>query len=238
MRFGGLLATDDVTLSFEPGEVHAIIGPNGAGKSTLISQLGGDRVPTSGTIRFNGEDITQLPAHARAARGIGRSYQITSIFPEFSVLQNVSLSIQASQGHSFHFWKQVASDDSLTKPAHRILAQVGLQDRASVKAGELAHGEKRALELAIALAANPKILLLDEPMAGMGPDEASKVVDLLQTLKGKFTMILVEHDMDAVFALANRISVLVYGRIVATGAPAEIRANADVRKAYLGEDGA
>ncbi len=236
LRFGGLVATDHVSLDVKPGELHAIIGPNGAGKTTLIAQLAGDRRPDSGVIRLNDEDVTRLPANMRAARGLGRSYQITSIFPEFTTLQNVMLAAQVRSGHSFRFWRQVDEDKSLVDPAMAILERVGLAARAKVRASALAHGEKRALELAIALATLPQLLLLDEPMAGMGPDEAGRMVELLAKLKGTITMVLIEHDMDAVFTLADRISVLVYGRIVATGTPGEIKNNADVRHAYLGED--
>jgi branched-chain amino acid transport system ATP-binding protein len=236
LRFGGLIATDNVTLEVPPGELHAIIGPNGAGKSTLIAQLGGDRRPNSGSIRFDSEDVTALPPHARASRGLGRSFQITSVFRDFSALANVALAVQVQAGHSMRFWKQARNEVQLIDPALRILEQVGLGARADVVASDLAHGEKRALEIAIALAAKPRLLLLDEPIAGMGPEEASNMIALLRSVKGAFTIILVEHDMDAVFSLADRISVLVYGKIIATGTPADIRANADVRRAYLGED--
>jgi branched-chain amino acid transport system ATP-binding protein len=236
LRFGGLIATDHVSLEVAPGELHAIIGPNGAGKTTLIAQLAGDRMPNSGTIRLNGEDVTSLPAHARAVRGLGRSFQITSIFREFTTLENVALAVQARDGRHLHFWRQASDETELIEPARSILDRVGLGPRAGVLAAELAHGEKRALELAIALATRPHLLLLDEPTAGMGRDEAARMIELLATLKGSVTIVLIEHDMDAVFALADRISVLVYGRVVATGAPQEIRANPDVRHAYLGED--
>jgi branched-chain amino acid transport system ATP-binding protein len=236
LRFGGLVATDNVCLDVPAGELHAIIGPNGAGKSTLIAQLGGDRRPNSGSIEFDGEDVTHFPPHVRAARGLGRSFQITSVFPEFSALANVAFAVQVRSGHSMRFWAQARRQAELTEPALRILEQVGLKARAHVVASDLAHGEKRALEMAIALAARPRLLLLDEPIAGMGPEEASKMIALLRELKGAFTILLVEHDMDAVFSLADRISVLVYGKIVATGTSDEIRANAEVRRAYLGED--
>ncbi len=236
LHFGGLIATNDINFEVVPGELHAIIGPNGAGKTTLISLLAGDRKPTSGKIRMNGEDVTAVPAYARARRGFARSYQITSIFREFTVLQNVTLAMQGREPHSFSFWKAAADDKALIAPATEVLAKVGLSDRLHVRAAELAHGEKRSLEIAIALATEPSLLLLDEPMAGMGPDEAARLVEFLHRLKGTMTMVLIEHDMDAVFSLADRISVLVYGKIIATGTPAEIRANADVRRAYLGED--
>ena len=238
LRFGGLIATNDVNFEVVPGELHAIIGPNGAGKTTLISLLAGDRKPTAGKIRMNGVDVTSVPPYERARKGFARSYQITSIFREFTVLQNVTLAMQGRERHSFSFWKSASDDAALIEPAKVALEKVGLADRLYIPAAELAHGEKRSLEIAIALATNPRLLLLDEPMAGMGPDEAARLVEFLRTLKGTVTMVLIEHDMDAVFSLADRISVLVYGRIIATGTPAEIRLNADVRRAYLGEDGA
>lgn len=236
LRFGGLIATNDVNFQVVPGELHAIIGPNGAGKTTLISLLAGDRKPSAGKIHMNGEDVTTVPAHERARRGFARSYQITSIFREFTVLQNVALAMQGRERHNFSFWKPASDADALIAPAKDVLSKVGLGDRLHVRAAELAHGEKRSLEIAIALATDPSLLLLDEPMAGMGPEEAAKLVEFLRTLKGTVTMVLIEHDMDAVFSLADRISVLVYGKIIATGTPAKIRANADVRRAYLGED--
>jgi branched-chain amino acid transport system ATP-binding protein len=235
-RFGGLTATDDVTLDVAQGEIHAIIGPNGAGKTTLIAQLAGELRPDAGTIRFNGENITALPAHIRAARGLSRSFQINSIFQNFTALENVALAIQVRRGHCFRFWAQVADDSALEKAGLDLLAQVHLEGRAHASASDLAHGERRALEVAIALASQPKLLLLDEPLAGMGIDESLKIVKLLGGLKTKQTILLIEHDMNAVFALADRITVLVYGRVVATGSPEEIRVNPDVRRAYLGED--
>jgi branched-chain amino acid transport system ATP-binding protein len=234
--FGALRATDGVNLEVLEGETHAIIGPNGAGKTTLIAQLAGNLQPNSGRIRFAGEDVTALPAQKRARRGLARSFQITSIYPEFSALENVALAVQARAGHSFRFWKPARRDTSLTEPAQHILDEVGLSERQDITAGNLAHGEQRQLEVAMVLATRPRLLLLDEPMAGMGVDESQRMIALLATLKRKQTIILVEHDMDAVFRLADRISVLVYGRIIATGAPEEIRANREVRAAYLGED--
>ncbi len=235
-RYGGLLATDHVSLSLAPGELHAIIGPNGAGKTTLIGQLGGEVAPGSGSIEFNGSDITTLAPAQRALLGLARSYQITSVFPEFTVLENVALAMQARCGHSFGFWKPVLRQTELVAPALKAIEHAGLPHRAHSPVSELAHGERRQLELAMVLVAEPKLLLLDEPMAGMSHQESGKVVKLLQGLKGRYTMLLVEHDMDAVFALADRISVLVYGRIIASGTPQEIRANEDVRTAYLGDE--
>ena len=235
-NFGGLRVTDDVTLDVLPGELHAVIGPNGAGKTTLINQISGLLAPDAGRILFGGEDVTRMPVHARAARGLARSFQITSILPRFSVLENVALAVQAHSGTSFRFFGRAADEEALNEPALSALAQVGLAERAGVAAGELSHGEKRALELAIALAMEPKLLLLDEPMAGTGHDESARLVGALRALKGRFPMVLVEHDMGAVFALADRISVLIYGRILASGTPAEVRADPVVVQAYLGEE--
>ena len=234
--FGALAATDGVDFEVREGETHAIIGPNGAGKTTFISQLSGMLQPDAGAIRFAGEDITALPAPARSKKGLARSFQITSIYRDFTALDNVALAVQAHAGHSFHFWRPAQEEEALRAPARATLEQVGLGARADVLAANLAHGEQRQLEIAMALATAPRLLLLDEPVAGMGTDESQRMVQFLGTLKGGKTMILVEHDMDAVFTLADRISVLVYGRIIATGRPAEIRANPEVRAAYLGEE--
>ena len=236
--FGALLASDDVDLEVREGETHAIIGPNGAGKTTLISQLAGNLFPDRGRVRFAGEDITALSAPARARRGFARSFQITSIYPDFTALENVMLAVQAHSGSSFRFWRPAREEASLRSPASAILEQVGLSGRGDVLAANLAHGEQRALEIATALATRPRLLLLDEPVAGMGAEETQRMIALLSSLKGGKTLILVEHDMDAVFSLADRISVLVYGRIIATGAPEEIRSNPEVRRAYLGEESA
>ncbi|MBI2492282.1 MAG: ABC transporter ATP-binding protein [Candidatus Rokubacteria bacterium] len=235
-RFGGLVATDGLDLDIGQGETHAIIGPNGAGKTTLIAQLAGDLRSDAGAVRFAGEDITRLSAPARSLRGLARSFQITSIFPDFTTLDNVALAVQAHAGHSFRFWRPARREPALREPARAILAQVGLAGRADVRAASLAHGEQRQLEIAMALATGPRLLLLDEPVAGMGLDESQRMIRFLASIKGRLTIVLVEHDMDAVFALADRISVLVYGRIIATGTPEAIRANAEVRQAYLGED--
>jgi branched-chain amino acid transport system ATP-binding protein len=235
-NFGGLRVTDDLTLDVRPGELHAVIGPNGAGKTTLINQISGLLSPDSGRIVFGGEDVTRMPVHARATRGLARSFQITSILPRFSVLENVALAVQARSGTSFSFFGRASAEEALNAPAREALAQVGLENRADVLAGELSHGEKRALELAIALAMEPKLLLLDEPMAGTGRDETERLVQALRGLKGRFPMVLVEHDMEAVFALADRISVLIYGRILASGTPDEVRNDPQVVTAYLGEE--
>ena len=235
-RFGGLVATDLVDLDVAEGETLAVIGPNGAGKTTLIGQLSGDLVPDGGAIRFGGEDITRLRAPARSQRGLARSFQITSIFKEFTALDNVALAVQAHAGHSFRFWSPARTERALRDPALAVLEQVGLAARAGVVAGTLAHGEQRQLEIAMALASRPRLLLLDEPVAGMGIDESQRMVRLLRTLRRQHTIVLVEHDMDVVFALADRISVMVYGRVIASGAPETIRANPEVRRAYLGEE--
>jgi len=237
-RFGGLVATDNVSIEVRPGEIHALIGPNGAGKTTLVSQLTGSLAPDSGTIRFAGRDVTRLPTHARVRLGLARSFQITSVLREFTALDNVALAVQAHQGHSFRFLADARSDDRLRAPARQGLEAVGLGRRANALASALSHGEQRQLEIAMALAGDPKMLLLDEPMAGMGVEESQRMVGLLQSLKGRRTMLLIEHDMDAVFALADRITVLVYGRAIATGTPDWIRAHSEVRKAYLGDEAA
>jgi branched-chain amino acid transport system ATP-binding protein len=235
-RFGGLLASDGIDLDVVPGETHAIIGPNGAGKTTLIGQLAGDLRPDAGVIHFTGRDVTRLDAPARSRLGLARSFQITSIFRDFSALDNVAFAVQAHRGSSFRFWSPARADSTLREPARAALQSVGLGGRADVRAANLAHGEQRQLEIAMALATEPRLLLLDEPVAGMGLEESQRMVRFLSTLKRRITMVLVEHDMDAVFTLADRISVMVYGRIIATGTPAEVRGNEHVRRAYLGED--
>jgi branched-chain amino acid transport system ATP-binding protein len=235
-RFGGLVATDNLSLDVLPGEVHAIIGPNGAGKTTLIAQLSGELKSDAGRVLFDGQDITDLPAHARSMIGLARSFQVTSIFRDFTALDNVALAVQAHAGSSFRFWSAARKDRVLRDPAREALGRVGLGARADVVAGDLSHGEQRQLEIAMAIATGPRMLLLDEPMAGMGGEESARMVDILREFKGTHTILLIEHDMDAVFALADRISVLVYGRCIATGKPDEIRANEEVRQAYLGEE--
>jgi len=235
-RYGGVVATDDVTLDVRRGEVHALIGPNGAGKTTLIGQISGALETQSGRIIFNGADITRLPAYARVAAGLARSYQITSIFRRFSVLDNLALAVQARSGSSFRYWRPVGIEKPLFDEARSIAAEIGLQQRLDVVAGQLAHGEQRALEVGLALATQPELVLLDEPMAGMGPQESQAMIALIARLRSRVTLLLVEHDMDAVFRLADRISVLVNGRLLATGAPAAIRADPQVRRAYLGEE--
>ena len=234
-RFGGIVATDDINLTIPERELHAVIGPNGAGKTTLIAQLSGQLTPDSGRIRFDGSDITTLPMPARSALGLARSFQITSLFLDLSVLDNVALAVQAHAGHSLRFWRDARREAELREPARAALARVGLNVRENLPASALSHGEHRQLELAMALASKPRMLLLDEPMAGLGPEESARMVTMLRELKKELTILLVEHDMEAVFALADRITVLVYGRVIASGKPEEIRSNAQVRDAYLGE---
>jgi branched-chain amino acid transport system ATP-binding protein len=235
-NFGGLRVTDDVSLEVRPGEIHAVIGPNGAGKTTLIHQISGFLRPDSGQVFLAGTDVTRLAPEQRARAGLSRSFQITSILPAFTALENVALAVQARSGTSFRFFGRASDEAGLNGVAMAKLEEVGLAGRAAVPAGVLSHGEKRALECAIALAMEPKVLLLDEPMAGAGHDEGQRLISLMQGLKAKIPMLLVEHDMDAVFRVADRVSVLVYGRIIATGAPDEIRADRAVREAYLGEE--
>ncbi len=234
-NFGALRATDGVSIDLRSGEIHALIGPNGAGKSTLIHQICGTLRPDQGTIRFAGEDITALGIAARARRGLGRTFQISSIAPEFSSLRNVMLAVQARAGSSFRFFRPVMGDRTLAEPAMAELERVGLADRAHLPASELSHGERRQLEIAIALALGSRAFLLDEPMAGMGPEGSKRLTLFLDRLRQQAPILLVEHDMDAVFALADRISVLVYGRVIATGTVDEIRRDPAVRTAYLGD---
>ena len=234
-RFGGVIATDHVSLDVGQGELHAIIGPNGAGKTTLISQLTGQLSPNSGTIHFAGADITRLPAYRRSALGLARSFQITSLLPDFTASDNVALAAQAHDGHSFYFWGNARKESALRNAALAALKRVGLEHRADVVVSRLSHGEQRELELAVALATKPQLLLLDEPMAGLGTTESARMVKLLQELRREVTIVLVEHDMEAVFALADRITVLVYGRVIASDVPAAIRQNEEVKRAYLGD---
>ncbi|MGB6399341.1 MAG: ABC transporter ATP-binding protein [Bradyrhizobium sp.] len=234
-RFGGVTATDRVSLDVAEGELHAIIGPNGAGKTTLISQLTGHLTPHSGSIFLGGRDITHLAAWRRSALGLARSFQITSLLTDFTAADNVALAAQAHDGHSFSFWRNARKESGLRQAAQAALERVGLDHRADVLVSRLSHGEQRELELAVALATRPQLLLLDEPMAGLGVTESARMVKLLQELRKEVTIVLVEHDMDAVFALADRISVLVYGRIIASDVPVAIRQNEEVKRAYLGD---
>ena len=236
--YGALKVTQDVSLDVHEGRIHAIIGPNGAGKTTLISQLSGQLRPDSGRVVYAGQDITRLDMAGRVRLGLARSFQLTTLLPSFSALENVALAVQAREGSSFRFLRPAATERALNDQAMACLADVGLSDRAGRLAGSLSHGEKRQLELAIALATRPRLLLLDEPLAGTGHEEAAHLVELFGRLKDRVTMVLIEHDMDAVFALADRVSVLVYGQIVASGSPSDVRADAKVREAYLGEEAA
>ena len=235
-RFGAVVASDEVTLDLVPGEIHALIGPNGAGKSTVIKQIAGEVRQDKGSIRFAGRDIGRLDVVARAQLGLARTFQVSSVAPEFSTLQNVMLAVQSVERKTFRFFKPALRDASLVEPAMSYLVRLLLDDRADVPAANLSHGERRALEIAIALALKPKAFLLDEPMAGMGPENTEKLVEILDGLRAEAPILLVEHDMDAVFALADRISVIVYGRIIASGTPNDIRANEEVRRAYLGDE--
>ena len=235
-HFGGVVATDDVSLEVRAGEVHALIGPNGAGKTTLVAQISGSLAPDGGRIVFDARDVTRLAQHQRVKAGLARSYQITSIFRRSSVLENLALAVQARSGSSLSFWRPVATETALSEEARAIAAEIGLSDRAGIAGGELAHGEQRALEMGLALATRPRLLLLDEPMAGMGPQESQRIIALIERVRRNVSVLLVEHDMDAVFRLADRISVLVNGRVIATGAPEKIRANEEVRNAYLGDE--
>jgi len=234
-RFGGIVVADALAFEIPAGQCHAIIGPNGAGKTTLISLLAGEIAAREGAIIFDGSDIASLPPYRRSLIGIARSFQISSLFSDFTALDNVALALQAHGGHSFRFWRDARGDERLRKPALAALARVGLADRAHARVGRLSHGEHRQLEIAMALATNPRLLLLDEPMAGMGPEESAAMLKLLGELKGALTIVLVEHDMEAVFALADCVTVMVHGRIIASGEPAAIRDDAEVRRAYLGE---
>jgi branched-chain amino acid transport system ATP-binding protein len=234
-RFGGVVASDAISLAVPEGELHAIIGPNGAGKTTLIGQLAGEIASDAGRIRFAGRDITGLPIFLRSQLGLARSFQVTSLFLDFTTIENVALAVQAHAGHSFRFWRPAYKEPELREPARAALARVGLAGRADALVANLSHGEHRQLEIAMALATSPRMLLLDEPMAGMGPEESARMVKMLRELKRELTILLIEHDMEAVFALADRITVLVYGRIIASGAPEAIRSDPQVRQAYLGE---
>ena len=236
-QFGGITATNNIDLDINEGEIHAVIGPNGAGKTTLISQLSGDLKADKGAILFQGDLINTMSSNKRSLLGIARTFQITSLMLDMSTLENVALAVQAHSGHSYRFWQDARQDHQLIEPALKVLKQVGLLERKNIMTRELSHGEHRQLEIAMALATQPKLLLLDEPMAGMGAEETQKLIAILKTLKTGKTMILIEHDMNAVFSLADRITVMVYGKIIATGSPKEIRANQKVKAAYLGDEG-
>ena len=233
--FGGIVAARDVSLSVAENQVHAVVGPNGAGKTTLVSQLTGIIRPDSGTILFQGKDITHVPVHRRVHQGLARSFQVTSVILPLTLLENVSLAIQSLDGHSYHFWSAVAADRELQENSVDALATVGLDGKADTLASNISHGEQRQLECAMALALKPRLLLLDEPMAGMSREETGRAIRLLQRIKQNCAILLIEHDMDAVFALADTMSVLVDGQVIDSGSPEAIRANPEVQKAYLGE---
>jgi branched-chain amino acid transport system ATP-binding protein len=235
-RFGGLNAINKVNLDVQPGELVAIIGPNGAGKTTLINLLTGVYRANEGRILFQGEDVTALPVHTRSIRGLARSFQITSIFPEMTVLENVAIAAQAHSGHSYRFWRPVVQDRRIFNSSRDVLSELGMAERSGQRASMLAHGEKRILEIAMALVTKPKMLLLDEPMAGLGLEESRQMIKFIAAMKKKATILLIEHDMEAVFALANRIFVLASGAIVASGPPAHIKTDPGVKLAYLGDD--
>ena len=234
--FGCLRATDDLNLNLQRGSIHALIGPNGAGKSTLIHQVSGSIKPDKGSILFDGVEITNIPMDERVQLGLARSYQITSIFHHLSVLDNIALAVMSVSGGGFHFWQPARSDKLRFESSKIIADQVGLVKRLNFIAGTLSHGEQRQLEVGIALATRPKLILLDEPMAGLGTDESERMLNLLQKLTPHVSILLVEHDMDAVFKLASQISVLVSGAVIATGTPQQIKSNSRVKQAYLGED--
>jgi branched-chain amino acid transport system ATP-binding protein len=236
-RFGGLTATDNLSLEVMPGELHALIGPNGAGKTTAIGQIMGEIRPNAGRILFLGEEITRLSTPARVRRGLSRSFQITQLLEDDTAEANVALAVQARAGHGFRFWRDASRDARLLEPARAALDQVGLPPaRWSLPVADLSHGERKQLELAVALATGPRLLLLDEPMAGLGASESLRMTEVLRALKGRIPILLVEHDMDAVFSLADRISVLVYGHCITSGTPAQIRTDPQVRAAYLSEE--
>ncbi len=235
-RYGGVVATDHVDFSVAPNEIHALIGPNGAGKTTFVHQLAGSLRPDGGSIEFIGRDITRMPIHERVLAGVARSHQITSVFGRYSVLHNVLLAVQARSGSSFRFTGSPFEERALVDQAHAVIATVGLAGKDKVIASTLSHGQQRRVEIALALATQPKLLLLDEPLAGMGTADADEMIALIETLRAQTTIVLVEHDMNAVFRLADRITVLVQGRVIATGAPDAIRASPEVREAYLGEE--
>ena len=236
--YGALTVTDDVTLDVAAGELHALIGPNGAGKTTLINQIGGSAAPDSGKVLLGGVDVTRSTPQARARAGLARTFQLTSIVASLDALANVALAVQVRSAAPLSMRARAAGDATLEGPARAALAAVGLSTRADVAAGALSHGEKRALEIAMAIAMEPRAILFDEPFAGVGRDESQRLVSLLASLKGRYAMLLVEHDMEAVFALADRVSVLVYGRIIASGTPQAMRDDPAVRAAYLGDEAA
>ena len=233
-RFGGVAATDGVDLRVAAGEIHALIGPNGAGKTTLVAQVAGQLASDSGVVRFDGADITHLATHKRARRGLVRSFQITRLFQSLSVLDNMAVAVQAVAGRTFSSWRRVDADTALFERAHVLLARLGLADKHGWRIEQLSHGEQRALEVGMALAGHPKLVLLDEPLAGMGAQESEAMTALIDSLRGEFAVLLIEHDVDAVFRLADTVSVLVNGRIIASGKPEDVRRDPGVAMAYLG----
>lgn len=234
--FGALKASNNVSLTLNPGEIHALIGPNGAGKSTLIKQIAGSLQPDTGSVHFLGQDITGLDTMARARAGLGRTFQISSLAMEYTVLQNAVLGALGAKRKSYHFFRNAMKDRALLDIARHALERVGLEERAAARTSDLSHGERRQLEVAVALTLAPKVFLMDEPMAGLGATGSARLTGFLDTLRAEAPILLIEHDMDAVFALADRISVLVYGEVIASGTADEIRTNADVKRAYLGEE--
>ncbi len=235
-RYGAFAVSDGVSLCVQRGELHALIGPNGAGKTTLVHEITGSVACDQGSIQFNGQDITQAPAHRRVQLGIARSYQVTNVFLNCSVLDNLSLAVQAVSESPLGFWRPVVRERALFERASEVMHRVGLNGKGDVLAKTLSHGQQRRLEVALALATDPKLLVLDEPLAGMGPEDSEQMVSLIAELKTQCTLLMIEHDMDAVFRLADRISVLVSGRVIATGTPDAVRQSAEVRKAYLGDE--
>ena len=235
-RFGALKASDDISIDLRPGEIHAVIGPNGAGKSTLIAQIRGTLAPDAGQVALMGQDVTQTTARARAQAGLGRTFQISALAMEYSVLQNAMLGALGASARPWRFWQPVLKDAELREIATAALERVGLTDVMQMRTSELSHGQRRQLEVAVALTLKPKAFVMDEPMAGLGPDGSKRLTGFLDALRNEAPILLVEHDMDAVFALADRISVLVYGRVIATGTVSDIRSNKDVQDAYLGDD--
>ena len=233
-RFGALPASDAVDLDVRAGEIHALIGPNGAGKTTLVGQLAGEVVPDDGHVLLEGRDITRQSVPARVRLGLARSFQVSSLFAQMSALDNLRLALLGAERHCFRFWRPVRRDRALTARAEALLDEVGLASRAAQRVAALSHGERRQLEYLLALASSPSVVLLDEPMAGMGPEDSARMVELLAAHRGRHAMLLVEHDMDAVFALADRVTVLVYGRVIASGTPDAVRADPEVQRAYLG----
>jgi ABC-type branched-subunit amino acid transport system ATPase component len=233
-HFGGIVATDNVDLQVAAGEIHALIGPNGAGKTTLVAQVAGQLASDGGSVHFDGSDITHLSTHKRASRGLTRSFQITRLFKSLSVLDNMAVAVQAVAGRSFSSWQRADADTQLFERAHGLLARLGLTGKHAWRIEQLSHGEQRALEVGMALAGKPKLVLLDEPLAGMGPQESEAMTALIEGLRNEFAVLLIEHDVDAVFRLADTVSVLVNGRIIASGKPEDVRRDPNVTAAYLG----